>query len=150
MTRSTVRELAVLLCYTSEINKDNAEEIICNYFEEGHNAELKDEIPELAEKPSQKQMDYLKELVCGVCDKKEELNSEIDEISLGWKTGRLSKTALAVLQCAFYEIMYMPDVPAGVSASEAVLIAKKYEDPETVAFINGIIGSFIKKQNADR
>ena len=95
-------------------------------------------------------MDYLKELVCGVCDKKEELNSEIDEISLGWKTGRLSKTALAVLQCAFYEIMYMPDVPAGVSASEAVLIAKKYENPETVAFINGIIGSFIKKQNADR
>ena len=33
---------------------------------------------------------------------------------------------------------------AGIAINEAVEIAKKYETPETVKFINGILGSFVR------
>jgi N utilization substance protein B len=40
----------------------------------------------------------------------------------------------------------MPDIPTGAAINEAVEIAKKYETPETVKFINGILGSFAREE----
>ena len=50
---------------------------------------------------------------------------------------------------AMYEILYMPDIPHGASINEAVEIAKKYETPETVKFINGILGTFVRRETAE-
>jgi N utilization substance protein B len=52
------------------------------------------------------------------------------------------------MRVAMYEILYMPDIPAGVAINEAVEIAKKYEEPETVRFLNGILGSFSRDEAA--
>ena len=41
--------------------------------------------------------------------------------------------------------MYMPDVPNKAAINEAVELAKKYEEPMTVPFINGVLGSFSEK-----
>ena len=38
----------------------------------------------------------------------------------------------------------MQDIPASASINEAVEMAKKYDEPETVSFINGILGSFMR------
>lgn len=43
---------------------------------------------------------------------------------------------------ALYEILYVEDVPTGVAINECVEIVKKYEDADTVKFVNGILGSF--------
>ena len=43
----------------------------------------------------------------------------------------------------------MPDIPHGVAINEAVQIAKKYESPEVVRFINGILGSFLREEIKD-
>ena len=40
----------------------------------------------------------------------------------------------------------MPDIPEGVSINEALELAKKYDEPETVSFINGILGTFVKNE----
>jgi len=45
-----------------------------------------------------------------------------------------------------YEVLYMPDIPDGAAINEAVELAKRYETPETVSFINGILGSFSRKE----
>ena len=42
------------------------------------------------------------------------------------------------------EILYMDDVPNAAAINEAVELAKGYEEPETVAFINGVLGSFVR------
>ena len=57
---------------------------------------------------------------------------------------RLSRTALAVLRCAICEILYIDDVPAGAAINEAVELDKKYDEPDTVAFVNGVLGSFVR------
>ena len=38
----------------------------------------------------------------------------------------------------------MDDVPNAAAINEAVELAKGYDEPETVSFINGIMGSFVK------
>ena len=40
----------------------------------------------------------------------------------------------------------MPEIPNGVAINEAVEIAKKYESPEVVRFMNGILGSFLREE----
>ena len=46
-------------------------------------------------------------------------------------------------QLAVYEILYVEDVPEGVAVSEAVRLAKKYND-EMGRFVNGILGAFVR------
>jgi N utilization substance protein B len=48
-----------------------------------------------------------------------------------------------------YEALYMPDIPNSAAINEAVEIAKKYETPETVKFINGILGSFVRQETGE-
>ncbi|MBR7149805.1 MAG: transcription antitermination factor NusB, partial [Oscillospiraceae bacterium] len=52
--------------------------------------------------------------------------------------------AAAVMRVAMYEVLYRKDIPSSVAINEAVEIAKKYETEETVKFINGILGSFVR------
>jgi len=40
----------------------------------------------------------------------------------------------------------MPDVPDRAAINEAVELAKLYESPETVSFINGVLGSFARAE----
>ena len=42
------------------------------------------------------------------------------------------------------EILYVPDVPTASAIDEAVELAKKYEAAETVAFLNGVLGGFMR------
>ena len=52
------------------------------------------------------------------------------------------------MQLAVYEILYMPDVPEGVAVSEAVRLAKKYNE-EMGRFINGILGAFVRSRKEE-
>ena len=38
----------------------------------------------------------------------------------------------------------MDDVPNGAAINEAVELAKGYDEPETVSFINGVLGGFMR------
>ena len=67
---------------------------------------------------------------------------------MGWSIKRISKSALAILRLAIYEMKYVDSIPVSVSINEAVEIAKKYATKEDAAFINGIL-STVAKQTAD-
>ena len=45
--------------------------------------------------------------------------------------------------------MYMDDIPSGTAINEAIELAKGYDEPETVAFINGILGGIMRGELAD-
>jgi N utilization substance protein B len=73
-----------------------------------------------------------------------ELNHMIEKYARGWRLERISRVAAAIMRCAMCEILYMDDVPNAAAINEAVELAKGYEEPETVAFINGVLGSFVR------
>ena len=98
------------------------------------------------EAPNAKQADYIRRLVKGVEEHAAELDGYIAKYAKGWSFARIPLVASAIMRVAMYEILYMPDVPNGAAINEAVEIAKKYETPETVKFINGILGSFVRQE----
>lgn len=82
----------------------------------------------------------------GVAEHAAELDAYIEQYARGWRFERISLVASAIMRVAMFEILYMPDIPHGVAISEAVNIAKGYESPEVVKFINGILGSFLRAE----
>ena len=150
MKRSAAREVAVRLCYSAEITAMENAEFIADFFAEDHYATLAAEDELFATAPDNVQMQYITDLVNLVFAHKEELNEQIEKYAKGWSLKRISKIALAIMRCALCEMQYMDDVPEKVAINEAVNLAKKYEEPETVSFINGVLGGFVraKQENA--
>ena len=150
MKRSAAREVAVRLCYSAEVAAMENAEFVADFFAEDQYATLAAEDELFASVPDEQQKEYITKLVALVFEHKDSLNEQIERFSKGWSLKRISKISLAIMRCALCEILYMDDVPEKVAINEAVNLAKKYEEPETVSFINGVLGSFVraKQENA--
>ena len=130
MVRNTAREIAVHLAYELSFTDKTAEELVAERLSRDGFAELSGEDELYSEAPNAKQAEYIRALVC----------------AKGWSFDRIPLVASAIMRVAMYEILYFRDVPNSVAINEAVEIAKKYETPETVKFINGILGSFVRAE----
>ena len=51
---------------------------------------------------------------------------------------------MAVLRCSVCEILYMDDIPNAAAINEAVELCKGYDEPDTVAFVNGVLGGIMR------
>ena len=109
-------------------------------------ADLLPECELYEELPNEKQAAYIRRLVTGVSQHAAELDTYIEKYAQGWRFDRISLVASAIMRLAMFEIMYMPDIPNGAAVNEAVELAKKYDDPETAKFVNGILGSFVREE----
>lgn len=150
MKRSAAREVAIRLCYSAELANLETPEFIADFFAEDHYVTLSAEDELFSTRPNEVQLAYINKLVELVFTHKAELDATVEQFSKGWSLKRISKISLAILRCALCEIIYFDDVPEKVAINEAVNVAKKYEEPETVSFINGVLGSFVraKQENA--
>ena len=144
MKRSAVRELAIRLCYSAELAEHENAEFITDFFSDEQYATLAAEDELFREMPNEGDLKYIRSLVQLVFDHKTELDETIQQLARGWSLSRISKISLAIMRCALSEIQFMDEVPEKVAINEAVEIAKKYEEPETVSFINGVLGSFVR------
>ena len=148
MTRGNARELAVHLIYGRVFTGEEPEQVVSTRLDKEYYPQLSTENDIYAERPSKAQVRYLDTVVSGVANREEELNAIIQKFSIGWDVSRISRLTRCVIQLAIFEILYMEDVPTGVAISEAVRLAKKYDAPETGAFVNGILGSFARSLTA--
>ena len=144
MTRTAAREIAILLGFSAAAGGETAEETLERFFEPEHYASMAEENPLFAEFPDERQLAYIRTLVGLIAGRRPELDAYIEKYARGWTVGRIDRTAAAIVRCAMSEILWLPDVPNAAAINEAVELAKKYEDEDVVAFINGILGSFVR------
>lgn len=128
MTRKQAREEAFILIFEKQFSDSAAQEIL----------ELANEVRDLEAD------DYITDVFFGVVNKSDELNEIVSEKAIGWKIDRISKTSLAILKLAIYEIKYVESIPDSVSINEAVELCKKYATKEDASFVNGILSSVVK------
>ena len=128
MTRKQAREEAFILIFEKNFNDATVEEIL------EIAAEVRDLEPD----------EYIKEVFSGVFNNLDTIDNIISETAVGWKIGRISKTALSLLRLAIYEIKFMDSIPDSVSINEAVELCKKYATKEDSSFINGILSTVVK------
>jgi N utilization substance protein B len=144
MTRDIARELAVQLVFNITHSDSDPAELIDAFFSEEHYGSLQEENSLYSEVPDEKAAAYIRETALGVSGHLTEIDELIQKYSASWHISRISGTALAVLRVAVYEILYRSDVPVGAAINSAVEIDKHYDEPETVAFVNGVLGGFVR------
>lgn len=144
MTRSTAREIAIQLGFAAAQNGAEPDELLNEFFSQEHYETLSSEDELFSQRPDKKQMEYIRRLTLLTRENLSEIDGFIERYSKGWKVERISHTALAVLRVAVCEILYMEDIPASAAINEAVELAKGYDEPDTVSFINGVLGGFMR------
>ncbi|XOF34659.1 MAG: transcription antitermination factor NusB [Candidatus Electrothrix sp. YB6] len=92
-------------------------------------------------KTDSKAFSYTEELITGICGRQQEIDSALARCSHHWRVERMALIDRNILRIATYEMLYGGDVPATVVINEALEIAKRYAEPESVGFINGILDS---------
>ena len=96
--------------------------------------------------PAEQDAAYIRRVTAGVSQHMAELDTYIERYSVGWKFGRISRIVTCILRLAMFEILYMQAVPNSAAINEAVELAKRYDTQEAASFINGILGSFVRKE----
>ena len=143
MTRTTAREIAVRLCFGLSENPQDPNGLLRDIFDEEYYATLGGEDGIF---PVSDALSWIIKQDCQRSRSTARSWTANRKYSVGWKFGRISRTAVAILKTAMFEILYMPDVPDKAAINEAVELAKKYEEPPTVPFINGVLGSFSRSE----
>lgn len=85
------------------------------------------------------EVEFAERLVFGVTDRKEAIDSLIEQCSTNWRLPRMPVVDRNILRMAAFELLACPDIPATVSINEAIELGKKYGTAETKAFVNGIV-----------
>ena len=139
MSRKIARDAAMRMLYayelTGELNQDMIQETI-----EPAALDAED-------------MKYLKQVTEGAVEQRASLDTLIEQNAVGWRLSRIGKVDLSILRLAIYEMLCREDVPESVAINEAVELAKKYSEPKSKQFINGILGSISrskKKEEEDK
>ena len=146
MVRNTAREIAVHLAYELSFTDKKPEALLEERLNKESFEAFAQEDELYAHSPNASQREYICSVVCGVAAHAPELDDFISKYARGWSFERIPLVASAIMRVAMYEILYRADIPNSVAINEAVEIAKKYEDPETVKFINGILGNFVRQE----
>ena len=132
MSRTELREHIFRMLFRTEFNDEiemkEQEEL---YFE------LSNEITE-------SEQAYILDKYRAITEKQEEIDALLNELSEGWKTGRMNRVDLTILRLATYELKWDEDIPTGVAINEAVELAKKYSSNEGPSFVNGILAKVAK------
>ena len=88
---------------------------------------------------------FAEELIQGVLQRLESLDSEIKAYAQNWSFERIAKIDLAILRMAIFELLYRSDIPPVVSINEAIELSKIFSNEDAKRFINGILDKVAEK-----
>lgn len=130
MTRSEAREQAFIVLFEKIFDKDSTLVEIIEKAKETENVKING---------------FAENILTQIESNYEIIDKIIEENTKGWTINRLPKVTVAILRLAIGEMMFVEDVPAGVSVNEAVELTKKYGTSEDASYINGVLGTVAKK-----
>ena len=80
-----------------------------------------------------------------IISKIDQINTIISENAPKWPLEKINKVDLAILRLAVWELLYRPETPPRVAIDEAIELAKEYGTETSFSFVNGVLGSAVKK-----
>ena len=124
--RHQARELALKTLFQLEVWDDDPEEVLRYHADEGAAT------PDVA--------NFASQLVRGVVENRDKLDSILSEASEHWKLGQMAKVDRIILRIAVYEIAIDRKVPTKAAINESIELAKTFSGEEAGRFVNGILG----------
>lgn len=130
MTRREAREQAFHLVFQLQYTDDPVDQLLEDAVQ------CRDEVID----------DYAAQVARAAQEHLLEIDAVISRHSAKWKLSRLPKVTVAILRLAVCELDYMKDIPVGTAINEAVELAKKYGGEEDSAYVNGVLGGYVRSR----
>jgi N utilization substance protein B len=127
--RRRSRERALQILYLWDARRQPVEDAIAAYFDTLYSEE--------SSTPPQ-QDEFLDRLVTGAVEHVEELDRRITQHAEHWRIERMPSVDRNILRLAVYEMLHT-DTPAAVVIDEALELARRYSNEESVQFVNGVL-----------
>ena len=100
---------------------------------------------ETGRRPSELDEGYARTLVAGTREHLAEIDAALSAVSKEWKVARMAAIDRNILRLAVYEMRFVPEMTPGIAINEAVELAKKFSSDESPRFVNGVLGSVVRK-----
>jgi N utilization substance protein B len=117
------------ILYLWDVRRQPVEEAIGAFFDTLYSEESRT-------KPQRDE--FLDQLVTGAVEHVEELDRRITEHAEHWRIERMPTVDRNILRLAVYEMAHS-DTPAPVVIDEALELARRYSNEESVQFVNGVL-----------
>ena len=148
MSRTTARAAAMQMIFEKVSGGQGGEDTLQMVYDELR----EDGLPGMEnigiKEPDAEDREYITCALEGVLTHREELDELIGKTARGWTVDRMSLVDLTILRLAVWEILYAEDVPGNVSIAEAMELTERFSDPEDKPFVNGILGTILREQEA--
>jgi N utilization substance protein B len=127
-TRRKSRELVLQMLFQADMGHQQADEVRRTFWSERNSVE-KDV------------RGFADDLFRVATDRTSEIDQLIERHAEHWRMERMAAVDRNVLRGAVAELIGFPDTPRAVVINEALEIARKFSNPESVQFINGVLDS---------
>ncbi|SEM37162.1 NusB antitermination factor [Chitinophaga rupis] len=93
---------------------------------------------------SQEKLEYARELLLTVIDKKEYCLELIKPKLQNWDPERIAAVDMLLMEMGVCEFLFFPTIPTKVTINEYIDLAKAYSTPQSGQFVNGILDNILK------
>jgi N utilization substance protein B len=90
---------------------------------------------------------FIKRLVKGVSERRAALDEVLQPLAPDWPIAQIARMDRVVLRMGMYELLHEADVPAKVAINEAVELGKSFGNENSSKFINGVLGTALRKKD---
>ncbi len=137
-SRRRSRQRALQILYLWDVRRQPVEEAITAFFDTLYSEESR----------SRPQRDeFLDRLVTGAVEHHEELDRRIAQHAQHWRLERMPTVDRNILRLAVFEMAHL-DTPAAVAIDEALELARRYSNEESVQFVNGVLDAVHRELTA--
>jgi N utilization substance protein B len=128
-SRRRSRQRALQILFLWDVRRQPVEEAIAAFFDTLYSEESRS-------KPQRDE--FLDKLVMGAVEHVEDLDRRITRHAEHWRIERMPTVDRNILRLAVYEMAHS-DTPAPVVIDEALELARRYSNEESVQFVNGVL-----------
>lgn len=144
MSRTTARAAAMQMIFEKIAGGQGGEETLRMVYDELRQDGFPGVETISRKEPDEEDRQYIDTALDGVMANRELIDGKIAAAVHGWALDQMSHVDLTILRLAVWEILFLDEVPGGVSISEALNLTERYSDPEDKSFINGVLGTILR------
>lgn len=91
--------------------------------------------------------EFIVKLVKGVIAEQDSLDATLQPVAPEWPIDQIARMDRVLLRLGLYELLHEPSVPPKVVINEAVELAKAFGGENSSKFINGVLGTVLRKRD---
>ncbi len=135
-SRRKSRELALQMLFQWEVGSHSPEHVVSTFLQ--------------TQKTDREEESFARALFEGTVKEAAALDGLLRRHTEHWRLERMAAVDRNILRLALYELIHEPDTPPAVVINEALEIARRFSERDSVQFVNGVLDAIRKSLPAGK